>query len=202
MENGLFLQPSSWNLIENRLRNEKIMQVLLPWSAHRHAGDRNILFGKMLIVKKFRLFLLIPLAIVLSACAIQQPKITIGGVSHAKVAHEKATVDVVLHVDNHNGLSIPVQSGKANIFLNGVLAGSGIISHHVTILSNATTSVIVPVTLSIPVAKKQVLESIFSKGVSYKVVGELYVKGVSHAYSFTRKGVYSWKMIKKLVRSI
>ncbi len=156
-------------------------------------------FSRHLILRSI-LFLVGVLA--LSACAVQQPKVQVEGITGATFLHNHATVDVDLRVQNPNDFSIPIQSGMVNILLNGEPAGSGSLTQSVTLPSHASTDVVLPVVLSIPVLKSQILPTLLAKGLQYQLNGSLAIHGMSHPYQINHSGFVGLSVVKNLFQDL
>ncbi|MGC9128950.1 MAG: LEA type 2 family protein, partial [Acidithiobacillus sp.] len=140
-------------------------------------------------------------ALLLSGCQsmVKKPVIHVEGITYANITKTAQTVGVNLNVKNPNPFAIPIQSGRANVLIDGQQFAQGAILHPITLPAYGDVRVTVPIHTNTSVLEDDLPTILLDDGIQYRVVGQVIVGSFGSKYPFAYQGRLTWKEIRRMI---
>lgn len=140
-------------------------------------------------------------ASLLSGCQgiVQKPVVHVTGITYANITKTAQTVGVRLDVKNPNIFSIPIQSGSAQVAIDGRPFAHGVIPHAVTLPAGGGIYITVPIQTNATVLEKDLPLILLDGGIRYQVTGHVSVPDHDRNYPFTYQGTLTWGQAKQII---
>jgi LEA14-like dessication related protein len=140
----------------------------------------------------------------LSGCQemVEKPQVHVVSLQYANITGSTQTIGVRLSVRNPNSFAIPIQSGAADVTIDGYPFAQGAIGH-ITLPANQSVRLTIPIKTNTDTLKmlEPELPGILLAGkVRYLVSGHVLVHdGVTLSCPFTYKGTLTFGELQKIV---